>query len=143
MTTTIAPPRVVPVLTDIEQVALTKLGLKNLPEVEPGTYSVDMIVHIKGAVKVGAPTQAKPTASLPTKAVIAMLLRRMGVQREAAKEVLLDILTRIYEGEKVEDDILQMTGVEEAFKALDEVLSRAPKIERAGRTTTTLVVEKL
>lgn len=125
----------------IFQVALTS-ALKSAidkdarDQVGPGVHKdVEMTLTIKaGEVRIGQDTDKAPTVSIPLKAAMALLIKRMGFQREKAVETLRDVMQEALRLDKdAEKTILAEQGVADAEKMLkEEVLAKLPRTPVKG-----------
>lgn len=126
-------------LTPEMVVALSRL-LANEAEavrdhVVAGTYEFEeakVTLVVDGTMQVAASQERVGTCKIPYTTVIALLLRRMGVQREAALDLLGSVLS---EAETVDPntEILQETGVAECLKMFRQrVIQNMPRISANG-----------
>lgn len=115
---------------------LAKAAEKQRDELAPGAYDLDEIVTLKleGTVKVSADTERAPTCSIPLLPALALMVKRMGVQREKALDLLREVMTEALKlGKDASEELLAETGVAEAQKQLkDEVISKLPKTPAKG-----------
>lgn len=100
-------------------------------DLEPGTYELDTVVTIAldGTVKVSADTDKVPTCSIPLLPALALMVKRMGIQREKALTVLREVMVEALEMSKdAREELLKQTGAAEAEKQLKEqVLAKLPR----------------
>lgn len=111
-----------------------KAAVDRIPEGYEATYEV--FVRVVGSISRGQATTVKPTARLLSKAVIAELLRRCGVTREAAERALLEIATEsIAKGATVSDKLIDTDPqLLAAIKRVeDQVVKELPMDTRAGK----------
>jgi hypothetical protein len=138
-------------MDDVTKFALAKLvkeeDEKTLrAKVGPGVYKVDVTLHISGTLKVGKDYPKTPTVSIPVKEVMALLIHRMGVTREKAKEILIDVLkTAIAESGKGEGSIAHeyKEEIEAAEAHVKEVISALPKTISKGQVRPDLLVTEV
>jgi hypothetical protein len=81
------------------------------------------------SVTFGHDTDKSPTCSIPMLAAMALLVKRMGVTRDGAMEVLLETMREAMAlGKNASKELLAETGVADAQKAIkDEVISKLPR----------------
>jgi len=120
-----------------------------------GAYQIDTVVtlEIKGSLKKGQSTLATPTVEIPLIATMALLLKKMGFQREKAAEILRECMTEslLMKDNPQPDDQTsaeliaeRISDAEAAIKFVKEaVLERLPKQPKAGPTNVTVVVKEL
>lgn len=112
-------------------------------EVASGSHPIDVTVRVTGDLSIAEDCERKPTVKVLTKATVALLLRRMGVTRVQAMDLLqsafADALTLDEDARK---RLLAETGVADALDVFDKnVLGRLPKIPVKGRVTVNLEAE--
>ena len=102
-----------------------------------GDHDVSEIVtlQVTGCVSVSPDTEKLPTSSIPMLPTLALLLKRMGVQRERAMELIREVMQEALELHKdATAKLLEETGVAECEKALkDEVIAKLPKTPVKGQ----------
>jgi hypothetical protein len=122
-------------LTPIQKLAINKLEVENVEQFAPGTYRVEpFTVEISGEIRVGAPSEVTPTASIPLIPTLALAIRRMGIQREPFLAKLREVMTEVLTAdEATRTAMVTDLGVAE-FEAMmrEQVLRRLPKQRRAG-----------
>lgn len=81
------------------------------------------------SVTFGHDTDKAPTCSIPMLAAMALLVKRMGVTRDGAMEVLLETMRDAMAlGNDASKALLKETGVADAQQAIkDEVISKLPR----------------
>lgn len=106
----------------------------------PQDYVIDDIVTLRldGVLRVGKDHDRAPTCKIPLLASLALMVKRMGIQKEAALEVLREVMTEALTMEKdATAELLAETGVADAEKLIrDAVISKLPKDTVAGKVTT-------
>lgn len=114
-------------------------------EVGPGTYDIDVLVHVTGTVKVGQDTDRTPTVSIPLLSTLALVLHRSGFQRAAAIEIIRSAVTdALLLGKDATEEILKVSGVNEALDLIsNDLIPSLPRSHVKGRVTTQLVVEQV
>ena len=98
---------------------------------------LDMQIEI-GEVVIGHDTDKAPTTSIPWLAAMGLLIRRMGLQREAAMDIIREAVTQALTlGDDAEKAILSETGVGDAVETLKkEIIDRLPRTKvRKGFST--------
>lgn len=105
-------------------------------------------LHVKGTVKRGQDGEYTPTISIPVKATLAILLERMGFQRDYAAELLVECMTQALNEETQAAPIIaeRLKDIDAAEERVRAVLEALPKATRRGATTmrgTVTVVEEL
>lgn len=115
---------------------LAKAAEEQRDELAPGAYTLDEIVTLKleGTVKVSTDTERAPTCSIPLLPALALMVKRMGVQREKALDLLREVMTEALKlGKDASEELLAETGVAEAQKQLkEEVIAKLPKTPAKG-----------
>ncbi len=81
------------------------------------------------SVSFGHDGDKAPTCSIPMLAAMALLVRRMGVTRDGAMDVLLKVMREALSlGKNASKKLLEETGVAEAQKTIkDEVIAKLPR----------------
>ena len=104
----------------------------------PGQYTVDetVTVRVQGTVVKGADESYTPTISIPFKAVVALLLARMGATREAAIDTLVEVMTEALSGGEsaVEGLEARTKDVDAAAARVAGLLAALPEKTRTGKT---------
>ena len=111
-----------------------------------GEHNVDMTVRISGRINVGADEQYIPTISMPWKETAALLLHRMGFQRDAAIAILVEIVgTAIGASGHGQGSIAAtMPLFDEALAVVEQrVTSQLPMATRNGKVKASLAVEEI
>jgi len=126
--------------TALSLVSLTRDERKAIPA---GDYSVDALVRIRSTFGKGTDTDKVPTCRVLTLDTLALLFKRMGITRDAAQALLLEVFTEVIHLDKDAKAILQAEfGLLEAKKTFSEtVLSKLPKTPVTGAVRGTSVVE--
>jgi len=105
-------------------------------ETNPGVYrNIKLDVHIEvDEMRVGHDTDRAPTSSIPLLPVCALLLKRMGIQREEALDILKDVMTQALDmGTDATKVLLADTGVADMEKRLkEEVIAKLPRVPTKG-----------
>jgi len=101
-------------------------------ETSPGVYRgmvLDVTIEVD-EMRVAPDTDKAPTTSIPLLPTCALLLKRMGVQREEALEILKEVMTEALDmGKDATQTLLDETGVVEMEKRLkDEVIAKLPRV---------------
>lgn len=105
-------------------------------ETKPGVYRgmvMDLTVEVD-EMRVAPDTDKAPTTSIPLLPTCALLLKRMGIQREEALNVLKDVMTQALDmGKDATKNLLDETGVADMEKRLkDEVIAKLPRVPVKG-----------
>ena len=105
-------------------------------ETNPGVYrNIKLDVHIEiDEMRVGADTDRAPTTSIPWLPTCALLLKRMGLQREEALHVLKDVMTQALDmGTDATKALLSDSGVSDMQERLKtEVIAKLPRVPTKG-----------
>tara|TARA_B100000029_G_C17306109_1_gene862564 strand:- start:49 stop:516 length:468 start_codon:yes stop_codon:yes gene_type:complete len=129
----------------IHKAVLSKNSIsKNEKDLIPaGVYEYDFVARFRGVLTKGEDTDKIPTCSIPIKATIAMLIRRMGFTRDDAIALLVDVMTEAIELDKnASNELLDESGVLAAYKAVEkQVLDKLPRTPVIGRLDGRPVVE--
>lgn len=112
------------------------LNAKAREEVGPGVHSdIELTLTVRvGEMRVAEDTDKAPTCSIPMLAAMALLVKRMGFQREKAFEVLQEVMTEAIKlGKDASSTLLAETGVADAEKAIKtEVIAKLPRTPVKG-----------
>lgn len=105
-------------------------------EIEPGVYKnirVDVRIEVD-EMRVAPDTDRAPTSSIPLLPTCALLLKRMGIQREEALDILREVMTQALDMETdMTKALLAETGVAEMEERLKkEVISKLPRVPTKG-----------
>ncbi len=105
-------------------------------ELGPGVrknVKLNVTVEI-GELRVGHDTDKAPTSRIPVKAALALMLKRMGFQREEALDTLREVMEEsLSMDKKATDDLLNEVGVTECETLLKQkVLDNLPRIPVKG-----------
>lgn len=108
-------------------------------ETKPGVYLgmvMDLTVEVD-EMRVAPDTDKSPTASIPLLPTLALLLKRMGVQRDAALDILKEVMTEALDlGKDATKNLLDETGVADMEKRLKtEVIDKLPRVPVKGAVT--------
>jgi len=126
-------------MNDLIQVAIAKLLAKDTPDLPVGQVTVDEVVtlHVKATVKRNRDGEYTPTVSIPLKATLALLLARMGFQRERASELLVEAMRDALNGDRLGEDTIseRMADVDAAMARVTAITSALPKETRKGAVT--------
>lgn len=108
----------------------------NRDELAVGEHPIDDILTLKlsGTVKVSADTDKMPTCSIPLLPALALMVKRMGIQREKALDVLREVMTEALKlGKDATAELLAETGVADAQETIkSEVIAKLPKTPVKG-----------
>lgn len=105
-------------------------------DLAPGTHEVDSVVTLvlDGSISVAADTEKAPTCSIPMLPAMALLVKRMGIQRDAALKLLRQVMQEALElGTDAATELLEETGVLEAeIEIKEQVIQQLPKTPVKG-----------
>ena len=108
--------------------ALTK-SLK-IGEISPGSHELDLQVtlRVRGTVVKRPATQYTPTISIPLKATLAVLLQRMGCTREAAQDLLVQVMSEALAVDGAPNKALEnsLSDVDAAMARVGELTGSLP-----------------
>lgn len=127
-------------LTPETLAALAKLASDAAKEtrdsLEPGEYAVEQVVTIflDGTVKVSADTDKVPTSSIPLLPALALMAKRMGMQREKALSILREVMTEaLTMGKDATTELVREYALEDVEKEIkQEVLAQLPRVPVKG-----------
>lgn len=90
---------------------------------------IDLTLEI-GELSIGHDTDKSPTCSIPLLPTLALMVRRMGIQRDAALALLKDVMTTALSTDKsATAALLAETGVDEAMELIQaEVIATLPRV---------------
>lgn len=127
--------------------AIAKVLGKEAVELPVGVHDIDEVVtvRVKGTVTKRADTSKTPTVSVPLKATLALLLDRMGFQRDAASAILVECMTEALKlGDKATGLVEErLADVEASLKRVAAVTEALPKTVVKGATIVDCEVEIL
>lgn len=108
-------------------------------ETSPGVYrniQVDLSIQVD-EMRVAPDTDRAPTSSIPWTSVAALLLKRMGCQRDEALDILKDVMTQALDlGKDPQKQLLEEFDIQEMEKRLkDEVIAKLPRVPTKGAVT--------
>jgi hypothetical protein len=111
--------------------------------VNSGTHLVDMTVRISGRMTVGEDYDTAPTVSIPLKETMALLLHRMGFQRDKAIEILREVMSEAIDLDgKGQGALLAMPFINDAMAMVEnDVIANLPRQNRKGVVKAYLAVE--
>ena len=136
-------------MNDVIQTALVKLLGKDLAVLTPGTTEINEVItlHVQGTLRRGEDSYYTPTVSIPLKATLALLLSRMGFQREKAGEILVQCMTEALaltdDNKSKSSEIMEalLANVDDAMARVSQITGALPKQIRAGAVTVKGTVE--
>ncbi len=112
----------------------------------PGVYPITQLVTLQlvGAVEKAADVEYTPTGEIPLLPVLALLLKRAGVQREASKALLIEVMTEALNADEDARAALEAeVGVMEAMRHVREITGALPKKTKQGATKIAVAVKVL
>lgn len=105
-------------------------------ETNPGVYrDIKLDVHIEvDEMRVAHDSDRAPTCSIPLLPTLALFIKRMGIQREEALDILKDVMTQALDmGTDATKVLLAESGVAEMEKRLkEEVIAKLPRTPTKG-----------
>jgi hypothetical protein len=131
-------------LTEIQKLALEKLSLEaNRRSIAPGVYQIPAFnVQVSGTLDVLPDQTYTPTTDIPLIPIVALALKKMGVQRDHFLGVLREAATEVLLADKeMRAALIQQVGLadfEEEFR--QRVLATLPRKTRAGQVKADLTV---
>lgn len=131
-------------LSDIQKLALSKIDLSVEREViPPGTHRLaPFTVEVSGTLVVAPPETYAPTADIPLLPVVALALKKMGVQREHFLNLLRESVTEVLaQSRDMRQTLAAQSGLvdfEQEFK--NKVIAQLPRKTRNGKVNATLQV---
>lgn len=118
-------------------------------QVDPGIYEVDEVVTLRivGTAEKKEPEMVRPSHRIPFTTVMALLMEKAGVTRDAASRMLREALTEAMTGsaeDRVEALESRIKDAEKAAAAVkDQVLSQLPKVPKSGKFLTDVFIEEV
>ena len=126
-------------------VAVEKLVGKHKAALPVGTHQVEeyITLHISGEVKKFADESYVPTASVPLKPALAILLHLMGFQREKAADILVKAMSMaLANGTDATAEIEgYMADIDACMEKVESLAAKLPPAIRSGKTTVKGTVE--
>lgn len=131
-------------LHDVAHVALARL-LKDQPDLPVGTVEVDetITLRVKATVRRGEDHEYVPTVSIPLKATVALLLAKMGFQRDQASAMLVEAMTEALNADTLGSEAVaaHLADVDLAMARVTAITNALPPQTRKGATTVRGTVE--
>jgi len=109
-----------------------------------GLYEVreTVTLELAGAIEKAPDVEYTPTADIPLVPALALLLRRAGIQREASKAILVEVMTEALNAdESAREALEEEAGVLEAMRHVKEITAALPKKTKSGATKVVVVVK--
>lgn len=123
---------------DVLHVAIAKL-LKETPDLPVGTVTVDETVtlKVKATIKRNKDGEYTPTVSIPLKATLALLLAKMGFQRDRAAELLVEAMTEALNEDRLGEETIseRLADIDTAMERVQAITAALPKETRKGAVT--------
>jgi hypothetical protein len=123
-----------------ERLAMSKISAGDARDiVKPGTYDIDTTVNIKGTITVGEDYETTPTANIPILPVMALLVQRMGFQREKAMKIIVDAINESIADkdttvlENLQKDTAEIEAAIEVVRK--GIISKLAKVKANGKVT--------
>jgi len=118
--------------------------------IAPGEFEVDTSLRLNGPMTLRAPGEYTPTADVPWTLVVTLLLHRMGFQRDAAGDILVELATKALElsGDSNREKREALLGdylveVEACKDRMNDAIGKLPKKTRMGKTTVNFEIAPL
>jgi hypothetical protein len=118
----------------------------NRANIPPRTYDVTpFTVTISGQITVGVEETYTPTAEIPLKTVIALAVKKMGIQRSHFLNVLRESMIEVLNTDvELRSALVAESGLNDFEQLLkDRVLSQLPRKTRAGKVKAELTVAEV
>ena len=134
-------------MNNATKIALAKLLAKEVDglDLPVGNVEVDKVVtlHVKAGITRRKDGEYTPTVSVPLKATMALLLARMGFQRDVASKLLVEVMTEALKADKLADEgiVNLLADVDAAMEMVQEITDALPKERRKGATVVSGSVE--
>lgn len=113
-----------------------KLAKKFAPAV--GKHEVNEVVtlHVQGTVTKHKDEEYTPTADIPLKAALALVLEKSGVTREASARLLEEAMREALEAQEKAQEHVQarLNDIDEAMARVQASLDKLPDKTRKGKT---------
>lgn len=125
----------------MKELAIVKALDKKAKDVqlEPGRYVIDetISVHVYGELNKFKDEEYTPTADIPLKLALALVLKKAGFQRDKCKEILVSAMKEAIECQtKGEDEIAERMGdIDDCMKHVQDIIGELPKKTKKGKTT--------
>lgn len=123
-----------------ERLAMSKISAGDARDiVKPGVYNIDTTVNIKGTITVGEDYETTPTANIPILPVMALLVQRMGFQREKAMKLIVDAINESIADkdttvlENLQKDTAEIEAAIEVVRK--GIISKLAKVKANGKVT--------
>jgi len=115
-------------------------------------------LQLSGSVKRGNDTTFQPTVAIPLKLALALLLEKMGFQRDNAMKMLVEAMTEALNFSETEEKLLEDTmgltpaqlaiatrlkDVATAMERVTSVVGALPRLPRKGATTVSLTITEV
>lgn len=131
-----------------ERLAMSKISAGDARDiVKPGTYNIDTTVNIKGTITVGEDYMTTPTANIPILPVMALLVQRMGFQREKAMKIIVDAINESIADKDttVLDNLQKDTAeIEAAIEVVRKgIINKLAKVKANGKVTHKLTTTQI
>lgn len=131
-------------MNEIQKLALANVNVTaDRSQIQPGTYAVPpFTVEIRGEVKVSPNETYTPTADIPLIPVVALALKKMGVQREHFMKVLRESVTEVVLADSnLRQQLVSQSGLAEfETEFRQKVLAELPSKTRNGKVRADLTV---
>lgn len=120
---------------------MAKLWKNEIADLEPGRHHFDeeFVVRVQGSIEKHDNQLVTPTVSVPLVTTLALFWEKAGIARDEALSLLREAMTEAMENGVNEDRQIKnrIQDVNAAIEAVrTDLLSKLPKMSRAGRTVT-------
>lgn len=116
-------------------------------DLKEGVYKVDetLTIRVTGQIKKFKDEEYTPTADIPLKAALALVLEKSGVTREAATNMLVEAMTEALEaGDKAQAVVQErLNDIDQAMARVQAATAKLPDKTRKGKTLCKVSLEVL
>lgn len=122
-----------------------KLAKRFAPAVGKHEVNEIVCVRVHGTVTKHKDEEYTPTADIPLKAALALVLEKSGVTRDAAANLLVEAMTEALEaGEKAESAVQErLNDIDEAMERVQSAAAKLPEKTRKGKTICKIELEEV
>lgn len=116
------------------------------PNLMPGEYEIDTTINIKGTMTVGEDYDVAPTVSIPLIETVALLLKRMGFQRDGAITIIREVFSEAIalNGRGKGALLKEMPELAAAITMVrEEIISKLDRQDRKGVIKSNFTIEEL
>ena len=127
--------------------AVEKGIAKHTGDLAVGVYEVDTVVTLRvvGTIKKGADEPYIPTADIPLKAALALVLEKSGISRELSSRLLVEAMTEALKlGEKGSEAVeAKCKDIDAAMERVNKLVGKLPEKIRSGKTICKVTVTEV